>query len=97
MIDVHSEHIMTLAAAARAFPPIRHGKSVSPSTLHRWHRKGLRGVRLEVASLGGVQSDIARGDFPIRSRLVRRCHTRRRPAIHQVGKSRSRSGGTGAG
>jgi hypothetical protein len=48
---------LTLAAGARTLPPHR-GESVAPSTLWRWHRKGVktpdgRRVHLEMARVGG--------------------------------------------
>jgi hypothetical protein len=46
---------LTLAAAARMLPPHR-GKSTSPRTLWRWHKKGVRTgerrVHLEMARVG---------------------------------------------
>jgi len=42
---------LTLAQAARELPRLD-GKRPHPSTLWRWARKGLRGVRLEYCRLG---------------------------------------------
>lgn len=49
MIDLHTEHVLTLAEAARLIPPT----GVAISTLWRWKTKGVRGVRLEAALIGG--------------------------------------------
>jgi len=49
MIDLHTEHVLTLAGGAKLVPP----KGVSPQTLWRWKAKGVRGVRLEAALIGG--------------------------------------------
>lgn len=50
-IDITSERIIGLAEAARIIPP-RNGRRVAISTLWRWCRKGLGGVRLEYIRLG---------------------------------------------
>ncbi len=47
-IDILKEKLLTLEQAARFFP----GR-VAPSTIWRWHRKGVRGVRLETIVIGG--------------------------------------------
>lgn len=52
MIDVTSDDILSLADAARLLPPIN-GKRPHVSTLWRWSRKGINGVTLEIAQLGG--------------------------------------------
>jgi hypothetical protein len=51
------ERLLGLGAAARLFPPMRAGKSVSPITLWRWSRNGARRrdgrvVRLETLRVG---------------------------------------------
>ena len=51
MIDLAAEEVLSLSDAARALPSV-HGRRVHPSTLWRWARKGIRGVRLEYARLG---------------------------------------------
>lgn len=56
-IDLGSEHVISLAEAARSVPASQ-GKSVNPATVWRWIRKGLlagdgRRVRLAAAKLGG--------------------------------------------
>jgi hypothetical protein len=47
-IDIHKEQLLTLEQAARCFP----GR-VAPSTLWRWYRKGVRGIRLDTVVVGG--------------------------------------------
>ena len=49
MIDIRNEHLVTLAEGARNVPP----SGVAVSTLWRWKTKGVRGVRLEAALIGG--------------------------------------------
>lgn len=49
MIDVENEHLLTMTEAARS---ISRG-GVHVSTLHRWHLRGCRGVRLETVLIGG--------------------------------------------
>jgi len=50
MIDLRSAKC--LSELARLLPPTRKGRSVSPSTLWRWCRHGLRGVKLEHIRIG---------------------------------------------
>ncbi|MFO0905695.1 MAG: DUF1580 domain-containing protein [Pirellulales bacterium] len=48
------EGLMPLAALAAKLGRRRGGKRTHSSTLARWARKGLRGVKLEVVRMGGV-------------------------------------------
>ncbi|MCE5327856.1 MAG: DUF1580 domain-containing protein [Planctomycetaceae bacterium] len=50
-IDIEQERIIDLSEAARVLPRIN-GKKPSISTLWRWCRIGLRGVRLEYVKVG---------------------------------------------
>ena len=50
-IDMQSELLLSLTDAAKTLPKID-GKRPHTSTLWRWCRKGLRGVRLEYIRLG---------------------------------------------
>ncbi len=54
MIDLSRETVVTLKEARDAVPGKR-GRRVSSSTLHRWHRNGVKGVRLETALVAGVR------------------------------------------
>jgi len=67
MIDLGTEEVLSLADAARALPAV-HGRRVHPSTLWRWARKGIRGVRLDYARLGRsiVTTRAALTDFATR-------------------------------
>jgi hypothetical protein len=47
------ESLISLAQAARLFPPNRQGKPVHVTTLQRWVLDGIRGVHLEAARAGG--------------------------------------------
>jgi hypothetical protein len=47
-IEIHKEQLLTLEQAARSLP----GR-VATSTIWRWHRKGVRGARLETVVIGG--------------------------------------------
>jgi hypothetical protein len=56
-IDLGSEHVISLAQAARSVPSSQ-GKTVHAATVWRWIRKGVlagdgRRVRLDAAKLGG--------------------------------------------
>ena len=53
MIDPLADELISLVEAAALFPRRRGGSKVSTSTLWRWYTRGSRGVRLEVARVGG--------------------------------------------
>jgi hypothetical protein len=67
VIDLSSEEVLSLSEAARALPSV-HGRRIHPSTLWRWARKGLKGVRLDYARLGRsiVTTRRALSDFAAR-------------------------------
>lgn len=48
MIDIHSEKLRLLKDAANQLPNRPH-----VSTLWRWHKRGVRGIRLETVVIGG--------------------------------------------
>ena len=50
-IDLACEELLSLTDAAKALPPID-GKRPHISTIWRWCRRGVRGVRLEYVRLG---------------------------------------------
>ena len=52
-IDPLSDELLSLPEAAALFPRRRVGSKVSTTTLWRWYTRGSRGVRLEVARVGG--------------------------------------------
>jgi hypothetical protein len=52
MIDISKQQILTLKEAIAVVPKID-GKRPSLGSLYRWVNKGIRGVRLEVISIGG--------------------------------------------
>jgi hypothetical protein len=51
MINILTEQLQTLAQAAQEMP----GGAIHPSTIHRWHHEGCRGVLLETVLRGGVR------------------------------------------
>ena len=58
MLDLRNEEPITLAAAARLFPPTRQGRPISLSAIFRWISDGIKGpdgkrIRLEAARVGG--------------------------------------------
>lgn len=53
MISLASEHIRTLAEAARKRPAGRNNRPTHVSTVYRWISKGVRGVKLEAIRIGG--------------------------------------------
>lgn len=54
MIDIAAERVLSLTQAARLLPCRRRGRKPCPSTLYRWAKRGLRGVRLETVRIGGT-------------------------------------------
>ncbi len=50
-IDATQEELLSLAQAAKVMPPVN-GKRPAVSTLWRWCRKGLGGVRLDYVRVG---------------------------------------------
>ena len=54
MIKINYEGLLSIPAAARSLPKRPNGKHLHPSTLWRWIRRGIRGVRLETVKLGGL-------------------------------------------
>jgi Protein of unknown function (DUF1580) len=53
MIALRTERPLSLAQAAKLIPPTRLEKRVHVSTLVRWILRGVRGVKLEAARVGG--------------------------------------------
>jgi hypothetical protein len=53
-IDISSEELLTLAQAARRYRP-PDARPLAPSTIWRWHKKGISGVRLETTCVGGTR------------------------------------------
>jgi hypothetical protein len=51
-INVLTEQTVTLTQAAKLLPRLRGDRKVHVSTLHRWIKRGVRGVRLESAKIG---------------------------------------------
>lgn len=50
-INICNEQLLSLSDASRALPPID-GKRPHVSTIWRWCKRGIRGVRLEYVRLG---------------------------------------------
>jgi len=55
MIDVSSEHLISLTEAARSLPPRRAGKRPHVSCIYRWTVAGCRGIVLESVQIGGTR------------------------------------------
>jgi hypothetical protein len=53
-IDPLAGDLLTLAQAARLFPPRRRDSRLATSTLWRWATRGVRGTHLHVVKVGGV-------------------------------------------
>ena len=52
---VFEDPLVSFREVARRLPPLREGKPVNVSTVHRWCTRGLRGVRLEYVQVGGTK------------------------------------------
>lgn len=48
------DELVTFSQAAKMLPRRRSGRPCSPSTLWRWHKKGLGGVRLAAWPVGST-------------------------------------------
>jgi hypothetical protein len=56
MLDTQAEQMLPLAKLAREVPSRRRsGRGVQPSTVWRWTTKGIKGIRLESAVIGGIR------------------------------------------
>jgi hypothetical protein len=55
MIDLTTEHVISLTEAARHLPRRRAGKKPHVSCLYRWTTAGCRGVILESIQVGGTR------------------------------------------
>jgi hypothetical protein len=53
MIDVEQEKLVSFSQLAQSLPRRRSNRPVHVSTIHRWRKPGLRGVRLEAIRVGG--------------------------------------------
>lgn len=49
---LQDEQVLTFSEATKALPPVN-GKRPHASTIWRWARKGVNGIRLETRRLGG--------------------------------------------
>lgn len=58
--ELDEGRLLTFSEAAkyigRRFPGRRGGRGPNVSTLHRWASRGIRGIRLEVVSVGGTRA-----------------------------------------
>ncbi len=48
MVDINTESVVSLTEAARILPTRPHA-----STMWRWYKRGVRGIRLETVVIGG--------------------------------------------
>jgi hypothetical protein len=53
-VDALNEELLTFGQAARRARP-KGSRPAAPSTIWRWHSKGIAGVRLETLCLGGTR------------------------------------------
>jgi hypothetical protein len=54
MIDLKSETVIRLADCPAYLPKAPSGRRLHKNALYRWVRAGVRGVRLEAISVGGI-------------------------------------------
>lgn len=85
--DLTRETLLTLAHAARRFPPARLGRPVNSSTIWRWCRKGVR-----VEGIGIVRLECVRvsGRWLTSEEAISRFVARQTPAAEQT-MARSRT------
>lgn len=55
-INIATETIISLTAAAKRLPRLRNDRPVSATTIWRWYRAGIRGVNLETIIIGGTRA-----------------------------------------
>lgn len=53
-IDVAQEKLITFGELARSLPKRRSDRPVHVSTIHRWHTRGVKDIRLEGVRIGGA-------------------------------------------
>ena len=53
-INTSEEELLTLTQAARRYRP-PDARPLAPSTIWRWHKKGISGVRLETICVGATR------------------------------------------
>ena len=51
-VNLFSDHLLTLQGAAKELPRLSRGRKVHLSTLYRWVRRGVGGVKLEAVKVG---------------------------------------------
>ena len=54
MIDLRQEQLIPIREVPRLLPARRTGRHVHISAVYRWMTRGIRGVRLEAAKVGGA-------------------------------------------
>jgi hypothetical protein len=102
MIDLNTEHVISLTEAARHLPRRRAGKRPHVSCLNRWSTGGCRGIVLESIQVGGTRctSREALARFlealtlasPIGPQMAVRSPTKRRRAAEQAMRDLQREG-----
>lgn len=55
-INISTETVISLTAAAGRLPRLRKDRPVSPATVWRWYRIGIGGIRLETIIIGGTRA-----------------------------------------
>lgn len=53
-IDILREELVSFRQLAASLPRRRKNRPIHTSTIHRWRRPGLRGVRLDAVRIGGA-------------------------------------------
>lgn len=55
MIDISTEHVLTLSQAAKELPERRKGRKPHVSCMYRWTISGCRGIILDSIQIGGTR------------------------------------------
>ncbi len=53
-IDILGEKLVSFRQIAASLPTRRRNRPIAVSTIYRWRRPGLRGVRLDAVRIGGA-------------------------------------------
>lgn len=54
ILDLETEHVFPLTDGGQHLPRRRGGRKPHPSTMYRWAKTGIRGVKLETIRVGGT-------------------------------------------
>ncbi len=77
MIDVHEESMVALGDVPDLLP-LRRGRKIHVTSVHRWCHRGIGGTRLEMLTIGGI----AYTSREALTRFMVETTKARQPAVH---------------